>query len=462
MLHIVQDSGAAEIICGPEYIAAAQALARDVTGDRHVRVTVLAPETAEAQRGCITPRQRRSVAAVLSGSLGPAIAPEGDALIIYTSGTTSKPKGAVHSHSSVSNQCRVLLEAWRWTASDTILHTLPLHHVHGLINVLCCAIAAGARCEFFGAPSGKFDAAAVARRVAAGDVSLFMSVPPAYKKIEAAVRNWSASEQKAWRAACKAHVRLMVSGSSALPVPVLRSFDEVSGHRLLERYGMTEIGMALSQPLAVAARRPGTVGLPLPGVACRLAAPTADASEKDVAAGAELLIQSKSMFSRYWRQPSKTAEAFTRVPGEAGLWFLTGDNVAVDPATGAYTILGRASADIIKNSGYKISALEVENALMNTGLLEECAVLADPEAAASGSDSIVALVVVPAATAGRGSAVTKTEAAIRSALSESLSHYKRPREYIWLPAGIPRNAMGKVNKKALALQLATLRKSATR
>jgi len=186
------------------------------------------------------------------------------ALILYTSGTTGKPKGVVTTHQNIQAQVTSLITAWEWTSTDRILHVLPLHHIHGIINVLTCALWAGAECQML----SKFDAEVVWNRICEGNLTLFMAVPTIYVKLIAAWESASSERQKTMTAGC-AKMRLMVSGSAALPVQVLQKWQSISGHFLLERYGMTEIGMALSNPLH-GQRYAGYVGQPLPQVEVRL------------------------------------------------------------------------------------------------------------------------------------------------------------------------------------------------
>ena len=196
----------------------------------------------------------------------PDITGERRAMILYTSGTTSRPKGVVTTHANIAAQVMSLVEAWEWSASDRIVLCLPLHHVHGIINVVSCALWSGATCQML----PRFDANAVWDAIAGGGVTLFMAVPTIYAKLISA---WDAAspERRARLSQACAKLRLMVSGSAALPVSTLQRWKEISGHTLLERYGMTEIGMALSNPLR-GERVPGSVGTPLAerrGSACR-------------------------------------------------------------------------------------------------------------------------------------------------------------------------------------------------
>ncbi len=182
----------------------------------------------------------------------PHIAGQRRAMILYTSGTTSRPKGVVSTHANITAQVMSLVEAWEWSADDRIVLFLPLHHVHGIINVVSCALWSGATCEMM----SRFDANAVWDQIASGSLSLFMAVPTIYVKLIAAWEAASPERRAALTQAC-GKLRLMVSGSAALPVSTLERWKEISGHTLLERYGMTEIGMALSNPLRCHYLRPG-------------------------------------------------------------------------------------------------------------------------------------------------------------------------------------------------------------
>ena len=184
------------------------------------------------------------------------------AMILYTSGTTSRPKGVVTTHANIAAQITALVEAWEWSADDRILLCLPLHHVHGIVNVLGCALWSGAVCEML----PRFDANAVWERIGSGSLTLFMAVPTIYVRLIAAWEAASPEQRTQWREGA-ARMRLMVSGSAALPVSTLQRWKEITGHTLLERYGMTEIGMALSNPYR-GERVPGSVGKPLPESRC--------------------------------------------------------------------------------------------------------------------------------------------------------------------------------------------------
>jgi malonyl-CoA/methylmalonyl-CoA synthetase len=356
----------------------------------------------------------------------PKLADGRRAMMVYTSGTTGKPKGVVTTHASIAAQVTSLVTAWEWRADDWILLVLPLHHVHGIINVLTCALWAGARCEML----PKFDAERIWARIAAGELTLFMAVPTVYGKLIAAWEAAAPERRRAWSAGCAPpRMRLMVSGSAALPVQRLERWREISGHVLLERYGMTEIGMALSNPLA-GERLPGFVGTPLPGVEVRLV----DDAGRPVPTGApgEIEVRGATVFLEYWRRPDATAAAFRDG------WFRTGDVAVVEH--GAYRILGRSSVDIIKTGGFKVSALEVEEVLRAHPAIAECAVVGveDPE----WGERICAAVE-------RRGETDLTLAALQAWAKERLAPYKIPRALRSVPA-LPRNAMGKVTKGEVA------------
>jgi malonyl-CoA/methylmalonyl-CoA synthetase len=345
--------------------------------------------------------------------------PDEPALMVYTSGTTGRPKGAVHTHGGVEAMVDAMLTAWAWTAEDRIVLVLPLNHVHGLINVTLTALAAGACCE---AP-GAFNAARVWERFASGDVTLFMAVPTLYARLTSAWEQAGVETQRAWSAGA-AGLRLMVCGSAALPVSTLDRWREISGQVLLERYGMTELGMVLSNSLG--RRVPGHVGEPMPGMEVRVV----DDHDADVPAGepGELLVRGAQVFAGYWDRPDATAAAFTDG------WFRTGD-VAVHEPEG-YRLLGRSSVDIIKTGGEKVSALEIEEVYRTHPDVADCAVvgITDDE-----WGERVCAAVVPAA-----GAELEGEA-LRAWGKRQLAAAKVPWRYVFVDE-LPRNTLGKVVK----------------
>jgi malonyl-CoA/methylmalonyl-CoA synthetase len=400
--YVVQDSQADLLVAGPEF----EESLRPVAEGRGLRFLTTAEALAAPERPL------------------PAVEPDRRALILYTSGTTSKPKGVVTTHANIEAQITSLVRAWEWSVDDEILHVLPLHHIHGIINVLCCALWAGARCRML----PRFHAEEVWDRLIEEDLTLFMAVPTIYVKLISAWKAAPPERQRLMSAACR-KLRLMVSGSAALPVPVLEEWREISGHTLLERYGMTEIGMGLSNPLH-GPRVPGHVGTPLPGVEVRLV----DEAGQDVPVGepGEIWVRGGTVFKEYWNRPEATREAFRDG------WFRTGDVAVVEE--GSCRILGRSSVDIIKTGGYKVSALEIEEVLLAHPLVEECAVVGieDPE---WGERVCAALVLKESG--------DLTLASLREWGRERMAAYKLPSRLLLVTA-LPRNAMGKVTKPEVA------------
>lgn len=365
----------------------------------------------------------------LDGHTGalPEVPASGSALMLYTSGTTGRPKGVVTTHANLKAQITALVQAWEWTSDDRILLTLPLHHLHGILNVVSCALWSGATCEML----PRFDATRVWERIASQDLTLFMAVPTIYRRLTDA---WEAEEEfREERSAGCRDLRLMVSGSAALPIPVLDGWREISGHTLLERYGMTEIGMALANPLH-GERRPGHVGAPLPGVEVRLV--NEDGEVVPDEAEGEIQIRGANVFKEYWQRPDATAESFT----EDG-WFRTGDIAILDGDS--YRILGRESVDIIKTGGEKVSALEIEAVLRNHPSVSEVAVVGVPDS--DWGERIVAAIVPTA------DGVLDTSA-LSDFSRERLAPYKVPKEFISVD-DLPRNAMGKVTKPEIVKHL---------
>jgi malonyl-CoA/methylmalonyl-CoA synthetase len=354
----------------------------------------------------------------------PQVAAERPAMILYTSGTTSRPKGVVTTHANIAAQITTLVTAWEWSTEDRIALCLPLHHVHGIINVLSCALWAGATCHML----PRFEANAVWELLANGDLTLFMAVPTIYAKLINTWEKYPLERRVASSEGC-AQLRLMVSGSAALPVSILQRWKEITGHTLLERYGMTEIGMALANPLH-GVRVPGSVGNPLPGVEVQLTGDTG----APVAAGTpgEIEVRGPGVFAEYWGQPEATREAFRDG------WFRTGDTAVVE--NGVYRILGRTNIDILKTGGHKVSALEIEEVLREHPAVVECAVvgLADAE----WGERVAAAVVLE-----KGHNLELE--ALRAWAKEFLATHKVPSRLLVLEA-LPRNAMGKVTKREVA------------
>ena len=343
------------------------------------------------------------------------------AMILYTSGTTSRPKGVVTTHANTAAQVDCLLEAWGWSAEDRIPLFLPLHHVHGIINVVCCALASGAVCEIL----PRFEAEAVWERIGSGELTVLMAVPTIYVRLIAA---WEAAPPERREALSRAagEMRLMVSGSAALPVSTLEGWREITGHTLLERYGMTEIGMALSNPLR-GERVAGSVGAPLPGVSVRLVGEDGQAVVPGMAG--EIEVRGPNVFLEYWGRAEATREAFREG------WFRTGDTAIEE--NGVYRILGRTSIDILKTGGHKVSALEIEEVLRGHLAIVECAVVGVPDA--EWGERVAAALVLRA---------ELDLAGLRAWAREHMAAHKLPSRML-VVENLPRNAMGKVVKPAV-------------
>jgi malonyl-CoA/methylmalonyl-CoA synthetase len=400
--HVIRDSDPDAIVAHPQLVDRLTPISADLG------VRVLTTDQLDGDGGAVLPQ----------------VVPARRAMILYTSGTTGKPKGVVHTHANIVAQVESLVAAWGWSGSDHILNVLPLHHVHGIINILGCALWSGATCEFL--PT--FDADQVWERLSGGEITLFMAVPTIYHRLIAAWESSHEERRSRLSEGCRA-LRLMVSGSAALPVTTLERWREVTGHGLLERYGMTEIGMALSNPLD-GERRAGTVGLPLPGVEVRLT----DDDGNAVATGdaGEIQVRGPGVFAEYWRRPEAKEKAF------CDGWFLTGDLAVVE--NGRYRILGRSSVDIIKSGGEKISALEIEEILRTHPQIVDCAVVGvdDPE----WGQRVVAAVV-----SASGHHIDGND--LREWAKARLAAHKVPKD-VRTVRELPRNPMGKVLKPDVA------------
>lgn len=351
----------------------------------------------------------------------PQVTPKRRAMILYTSGTTSSPKGVVTTHQCIQAQIEALVQAWHWQKDDRIPLFLPLHHIHGIINVMSCALWSGAEIE----PFPRFDLDAILQRVSENAYTVFMAVPTIYVKLIQALESMPEEIRTPILAGFRS-MRLMVSGSAALPASVHQTWTRLTGQELLERYGMTEIGMALSNPYE-GERRPGAVGRALPGVEIRLRSEQGKIITSEDEAG-EIQVRGPNVFLEYWNRPEATQEAF-----QEG-WFCTGDVAILK--SGYYHILGRSSIDIIKSGGYKLSALEIEATLLDHPAIEQCAVVGVSEE--TWGEIVAAAVVL-------NDGETLTLEALREWCRERISSYRIPRRLLTLEE-LPRNAMGKVTK----------------
>ena len=356
----------------------------------------------------------------------PELGPGRGSLMIYTSGTTARPKGVIWHQSGLASQLAAMHSAWRWRDDDTSLLVLPLHHVHGLVNVVLTTLWSQATCVMLGTSNPE----TVWNSLVEDDISVFMAVPTIYHRLITAYDRTGELQQT--RSAAAARLRLMVSGSAALPVTTLERWESITTHRLLERYGMSELGMILGNPYD-GPRIAGTVGRPFPNVETRLV--DDDGSVVDLPGVGTLEVRSPSVLREYFRRPDATRDAF-----HDG-WFVTGDRVSID-ADGVYRIVGRDSIDIIKTGGEKVSALEIEEVLRTHPAIADVAVVG--AVSADWGEEVVAFVVAQAA----ADPATLDIAAIREWARTRLANYKLPRR-VEIIDELPRNAMGKVTKSNL-------------
>lgn len=435
---------------------------------------------------------------------------DSNAMLLYTSGTTGNPKGVIISHKNLEAQIQALTHAWQFTAKDCLLHVLPLNHVHGCVNALLCPLNSGAKTIMLPRYENNSVWSHLLNVNLPGKdrISVFMAVPTIYSFLIDEYQKIFAKDEKMCeyiKSHCTNKVRLMVSGSAPLPTTVFQKWHDISGHQLLERYGMTEIGMALSNPYAQDEKRvriPGTVGHPLPGVEAKIKTPhnqttvfqlkgefgqgyweeavgeaksgsktkvekqtqapmttTATTTTTTTEKGIEpivgdLFVRGPSVFRGYWNKPEATQEAFFNG------WFKTGDTVSFEG--GVFKILGRTNIDIIKTGGNKVSALEVETILLEHPLIADVAVLGLPDAVWGQK---VGVIVQLDATALKEEATMSVKTKVveggekqkRKLLTlKELNDWCAPRmasyavpKVLSIVESIPRNALGKVNKKEI-------------
>jgi malonyl-CoA/methylmalonyl-CoA synthetase len=394
------------VVCRPETVPLFERLRR-ATGVRHLLTLGARGEGSLAARLANAPT---SVAPAATVASDPAV-------IIYTSGTTGRSKGAVLSHGNLTSNADVLVDAWRFTADDVLIHALPMFHVHGLFVALHTVLGAGARLAFQRKFEPKQVLAALPR------ATVLMGVPTFYTRLLA--------EPGLSRDACT-NMRLFVSGSAPLLAATHREFAARTGHTILERYGMSEAGMITSNPYE-GERRAGTVGKPLAGVSLRVVGDDGREVPRGEAGGIE--IRGPNVFAGYFRMPEQTARDFT-----ADGYFKTGD-VATVSSDGYVTIVGR-SKDIVITGGYNVYPKEIELVIDAFPEVVESAVIGLPHA--DFGEAVTAVVVLREEGA-------IGEAALVERLKATIASYKVPRRICFVRE-LPRNAMGKVEKKRLREQ----------
>jgi len=337
---------------------------------------------------------------------------------------------------NVIAQTECMIKPWSWSENDKILHILPLHHTHGIINCHLCPLHIGASIQML----PQFDPKMVLDQLLNGDVNVFMAVPTVYAKL---LEYLKTNEINNVQKILSNKIRLMVSGSAALPQPIFEEWKLKTGHTLLERYGMTEIGMALTNPL-VGTRKPGYVGHPFPGVKARIVNPDGQvlvegdetsietiARHESEELNGDLQIKGPNVFKCYYGRPEATEKEFTK-----DQWFKTGDTAQFSEQS--FKILGRSSVDIIKSGGYKISALHVERLLLAHPDIKDIAIVGIED---STWGQVLGAVVV---SSEQGISLEK----IQEWAKDKMPKYLIPKK-LKLMSELPKNHMGKVNKKQL-------------
>ncbi|XP_014206849.1 acyl-CoA synthetase family member 3, mitochondrial isoform X2 [Copidosoma floridanum] len=451
--YYITDSDAKVIVTNQEYLPVIEPIIAKskrhlIVFDNALRVLAMKPDGKQANNKVLI---ERDLGNAFDAGVSGDFYNKSDAMFVYTSGTTNKPKGVVLSHKNIQAQVKSLITAWKHTEKDIFLHTLPLHHVHGIINVLLCPLYVGGRCVML----PKFSAAGVWAQITAVNlqnterINVFAAVPTIYMKLIQDYDQLFAKNEKIKEYihnVCSTKIRLMISGSAPLPKPIFDRWEEITGHKLLERYGMTETGMVLSNPLE-GDRIPGTVGTPLPGVEVRLTEPNPanESSPKILVQGnsksshilasskapvtGDLEVKGDGVFKQYWQRPEATKKSFTKDG-----WFKTDDTVQFDK--GIYKMLGRSSVDIIKSGGYKVSAVEVETVILGHPNVIDCTVVGVGDL--TWGQKVAAIVVL-----NEGSELILSQ--LRDFAKKVLPAYAAP-TILKVVNKIPKNSMGKVNK----------------
>ncbi|HMN27689.1 MAG TPA: AMP-binding protein [Caldilineaceae bacterium] len=373
-----------------------------------LEATVLAEELAQWQR---TPEQ---------AAAWPLVASDDLALIMYTSGTTGRSKGAMLSHNNLMATMTGLIAAWAWEQDDRLLLCLPLFHTHGFVVGLHCALAVGATVLL----RPGFDCAATIAELTSGAATLFFAVPTIYVRLVEELQKLPKQNFSG--------LRLFCSGSAPLAAETMTTFAGLTSHTILERYGMTETGMNLSNPYH-GPRQPGSVGTPLPGVSMRIV----NEQNQDVAPGetGELLVRGSHVFLGYWQAPEKSAASFSH-DQQGRQWFHTGDLARQEPESGYVSLLGRRH-ELIISGGFNIYPREIEEMLVTYPGVNEAAVIGIPDAKWG---------EVPAAYLVCTGEIDRE--ALLGYCRTQLASFKVPKE-IHLVEALPRNAMGKLQKHLL-------------
>lgn len=471
--YFVEDSRASLLVCVPEFEKTMSPLAQSINRPLIVIDHNFVPTTGslsylDPQSENVV-KQPDNTTITVEGTPDAKFYSRSNAIIFYTSGSTGRPKGVLISHRNLDAQTAALTAAWRITNKDSLLHVLPLSHIHGAINALACPLSVGAKILML----PKFNSANVwsallnVNMPTRDRINVFMGVPTHFVRMIAEYdKTFSRNDRMVdyIRAQCEKNIRLMVSGSAPLPTPIFDKWHTITGHKLLGRYGMTEIGMALSNPLVtdkIRTRSAQAVGQPLPGCEVKLvekgntvvqmkgefgkgywadeALPVYEATHSSAAIRrteskssdaeivGEIYVKGPSVFAEYINKADATKSSF-----EDG-WFKTGDYAKFE--NNNFHVLGRTSVDIIKTGGYKVSALEIETQLLeHPAIADVCVVgIADD----TWGQKVAAIIVQKS---------TDVELdAIRDWCKERVAPYQVPTIWKVIPA-MPRNEIGKINK----------------
>lgn len=409
--YFIEDAAPAVVVCRPETESAIRRLAL-TRGVRHVLTLAGDGQGSLSELARVADSRFRDEPRSLDDI----------AAILYTSGTTGRPKGAMISHGNLASNADALVSTWGFSADDVLLHALPIFHIHGLFVAVHCVLLSGSRMRFL----PRFDVGSVMQQLPRATV--MMGVPTYYTRL--------LDRPDFGREHC-GHMRLFTCGSAPLLVQTFEEFEQRTGHRILERYGMTETGMNTSNPLS-GERKPGTVGLPLPGVEIRIVDETGDPLAANQ--NGELLVRGPNVFKGYWRMPEKSAEEFT-----PDGFFRTGDIARIDTA-GYVAIVGRAK-DMVISGGFNVYPKEIEALIDAMDGVVESAVIGLPHP--DFGEGVTAIVVREA------SGVLPEEAEIIGRLRDELANFKVPKRVLFVDV-LPRNTMGKVQKAALRERYASL------